>query len=223
MPKPARRSYTRAASPAFTTPWSVTTRGRFIPRRATWSGRRASAPGPRTMRVGQDISVMIGETGRSKGVIVPSLRKAGERLSDELQVAFELPGGHRPLELAHLPLARADEVIDEALAEELPGPLGAPQELQRVLEAAGQRPRPGVGVPVPGAGTRGLDALLHPPQPGGEGDGHADVRVHVGAELAVLDPHRLGIAADDPDGAGAVLPSPGGGGGRPGVLDAALV
>jgi hypothetical protein len=66
MPASPSTAITRSASPAFTTPASVTISGRCRPSRPTSSGRRFSAPGPSTIRVGQESTVMRGGAGRSK-------------------------------------------------------------------------------------------------------------------------------------------------------------
>src|SRR6266542_5018513 len=251
MPAASRTPYRRAASPARTTPASVTTSGRVTPSRPRWAGSRASAPGPRTMRVGQESSTTGISAGRSKGIMRSSGRRRTrarvrarvrarpfrararararsrdrrecETPSHQLEVPLQLPRRHRPLEPAHLPLARADVVIDEALAQDLSRAVGPAQELDRVAQVAGKRRSIG-GVAVPLAGGGRLHLVLDPPQPGGERGRHRYVGVHVRARLPVLDPRRLWRAADEADGAGPVLPTPRRGRRSPSVLDAPLV
>src|SRR5262245_52260413 len=142
MPASPSTESTRSASPAFTTPLSVTRRGRCIPRRRTSSGSRFSAPAPITIRVGQESTAIRFEAGRSK--------KDGSVMSGELEVALQLPGGHGPLVLPDLPGAGAEVVVHEFLAEQLAGD-GAPVEEGDGVAQVAREGRRGLG-PVGVAG-----------------------------------------------------------------------
>src|SRR5579875_2115352 len=115
---------TRWASPALTTPGSVTRSGRRTPRRLISSPRRPRAPAPKMMRVGNakiemESFMMCGRSPVSRvwrahaGFLLKSA-------SDALEVALEFPVRHGALELLHLPVAGHRIKIDEFVAKPIP-------------------------------------------------------------------------------------------------------
>src|SRR4051794_18398400 len=108
---------------------------------------------------------------------------------DDLEVALELPPGHGLLELPALPVAGADVVVDELLAEELSRLLRLRELLRRRAERAGEGLRLRV-VAVPRSLRRQGELLFDAVEAGGDRGGHRDVRVHVGRGEAVFDAGR---------------------------------
>src|SRR5262249_7226815 len=60
------------------------------------------------------------------------------RTSDDLEVALQLPIGHRVLPLAPFPFARGGEMIDEVVAEPVARNFGALEDLGRRRQRTGR-------------------------------------------------------------------------------------
>src|SRR5688572_18988385 len=102
-------------------------------------------------------------------------------LSDDLEIALELPVRHGFAELALFPLPRGREVIDERIAEAFACRLRSLEPLRGLPQGARQRelPRLGLGVRVAFHGLARLDLVLDAVEAGREARGERQVRIRV--------------------------------------------
>src|SRR5438067_3083595 len=128
---------TESSRPACKMPRSVTRRSLRAEARFSSPESSRIAPRPCTMRVGNDM--MEGIAGSSR---VP------QRTSDDLEITLQLPFRHGGFELPAFPLARADVVIHERVAEQLTHLFAPRQRFRRGTERRRQRLRL-CFVPVP--------------------------------------------------------------------------
>src|SRR5258708_3436511 len=138
--------------PAATIPRSVTMRTLLAPARCNSPGISFAAPRPWTMRVGKLITLAM-----------PCSCPGGSG-SDDLEVPLQLPLGDRRLELAALPVAGAQVVVDELRAQDL---AHLPALCQRLgSRAQGGRHRLRAGLVAVARGLGGHPGPVPPgPQP----------------------------------------------------------
>src|SRR5258708_1221689 len=167
--------------PAATIPRSVTMRTLLAPARCNSPGISFAAPRPWTMRVGKLITLAM-----------PCSCPGGSG-SDDLEVPLQLPLGDRRLELAALPVAGAQVVVDELRAQDL---AHLPALCQRLgSRAQGGRQRLGAGLVAVARGLGGQrDLVLDAPEPRAPPGSQRPGRGHVPGGEAGLHPGRRGRA-----------------------------
>src|SRR6185503_1625541 len=160
-----------AASPALTTPVSVTKSALVTPIARASSPVRLRSPAPKTMRVGKLQTAVMVSISRFR--------------SDGFEVTGELPIGHCPFVAPALPVASAHVMIDEIRAEDLGGAGAFGEPGGGVTQGSRERERTRFAR-IPFCLGRRLGALLDDPAPGTETGGHRNVGIHVGCGLPVL-------------------------------------
>src|SRR3954471_6519318 len=120
MPACSSSGVMKRKRPALRMPLSVTRSGRDAPARFSSLGSSLIDPFPYTMRVGKLITLAM------------------KRSSDDLEVPLQLPLRHRALELPALPVAGADVMLHERLAEKLARFLACREARRGLPQRAGQ-------------------------------------------------------------------------------------
>ena len=110
--------------------------------------------------------------------------------SDDLKIAFELPGGDVPLKLVDLPAAGLEEMLHKSLAKELPRYLGTGHTFRRHRQRRCHRLCPcRFGLKI--------EFMLDAIQPAGQRRGDAKVRVDVRTGDTGLEARRRGRSRDN--------------------------
>src|SRR5712692_5945073 len=141
---------------------------------------------------------------------------------DPLEMADELPVGHRLVEGLLLEPPMLEVMLDHLVAEGLARHPRAPELVERIAQSLGNLRQLRARIRVPLEHRRQLELLLDAVQPRRDGGGEGQVRIGIGAGDAVLDPEARVLAAE-PEAAGAVVPPPRDPRGREGARLVALV
>src|SRR5712691_3038528 len=141
---------------------------------------------------------------------------------DALEMADELPVGHRLVEGLLLEPPMLKVMLDHLVAERLARHPRAPELVERLPERLGdlRQRRVFVGIALVDLGR--LELLLDAVQPRRDGGGEGQVRIGVGTGDAVLDAKARVLAAE-PEAAGPVVPAAGDSRRREGARLVALV
>src|SRR5207248_7043182 len=144
--------------------------------------------------------------------------------SNDLEVALELPVGDGVEPLAPFPLAGGGEVIDEVVAEPVPGDFGGMEDSRRLDEGARHAHDILAADIIAADGpVRERELARDALEPRGDARGDREIGVTVGAGAARLDARRLGRSGQHAERHRAVVDAPRGSRRRPEAVDEALV
>src|SRR5712692_4720062 len=171
------------------------------------------SPPPRGGRGFKPPSPLWGE-GRGEGLKSCNL--------DPLEMADELPVGHRLVEGLLLEPPMLEVMLDHLVAEGLARHPRAPELVERLPERLGDLRQRRVFVGIALVDLRRLELLLDAVQPRRDGGGKGQVRIGVSTGDTVLDAEARVLAAE-PEAAGPVVPAAGDSRRREGARLVALV
>src|SRR5919198_1334185 len=134
-------------------------------------------------------------------------RGARERVLGALEEPLPLVAGHGLVEEPLLGTRVVQVVVDDLVAEGLPGERRALERLDRLPDRGGNPRQARIGVGVPLEHRRRLDASVETVQAGRDHRREGEVRIGVCARDARLDPQAVPVP-DDAEAARSVVPAP---------------
>src|SRR5436190_13586601 len=121
-------------------------------------------------------------------------RSRANAISDDFEIAGELPIGDGLTELAFFPFAGGCVMLDESIPEQSARRRRLLEPLRRLPQGARQcaRRRKALRIGISADRRIRLDSVLDTPQPRADRGGEREIWVDIGGGDPVLDPLRLG-------------------------------